>query len=137
MVLIMMHMNLYVVKISLALLKGIPQCSGLGPFIFNIFMNDMIYFMKICDLVNYADDNTLSTISNTVKLVLDALIQDTKNAMELFDKTCMGANPSKFQFMLMKSIASTEVIPAYIEIGDVHIKCERILSFYVLLLMIN
>ncbi len=94
MVLIMMHMNLYVVKISnersswMALLKGIPQCSGLGPFIFNIFMNDMIYFMKICDLVNYADDNTLSTISNTVKLVLDALIQDTKNAMELFDKTC-------------------------------------------------
>ncbi len=40
------------------LTKGIPQGSGLGPFLLNVFMNDIFYFMEICDLVNYADDNT-------------------------------------------------------------------------------
>ncbi len=37
----------------------------------------------------------------------------------------LKANPSKYQFMLMKSFTSTEAIRVYIEIGDIHIKCEN------------
>ncbi len=82
-------------------LKVIPQGSGLGPFLFNISMNDIFYFMEICDLLKYADDNTLSTIVNTVKLFLDALILNKKKEIELFAKDFMEVNPSKFQFILM------------------------------------
>ncbi len=39
------------------------------------------YFMEICDLVNYADDNTLSVIERTVQMVLSAQKKDAKNAM--------------------------------------------------------
>ncbi len=42
----------------------------------------------------------------------------------------MEANPSKFQFMLMKSLTSTEVISAYIEIADIHIKCEKNIKYH-------
>ncbi len=35
--------------------------------------------MEISDIVNYADDNTLAS---TVKVVIAALKQDTKNVME-------------------------------------------------------
>ena len=38
--------------------KGVPQ--GLGPFIFNIFMNDLFYFVKHANLSNYAGDNSVS-----------------------------------------------------------------------------
>ncbi len=42
-------------------------------------MNDMFYFIELCDLVNYADDNTLSIIASTIKVVLATLRQDTEN----------------------------------------------------------
>ncbi len=50
------------------LLKGISQCSSLGPFIFNVIMNDIFYFIEICDLTNYADDNTLHHIASLNKV---------------------------------------------------------------------
>ncbi len=126
MVLLMMYVNLcdrfQRVKISnersswMALSNRSPQGSGLGPFLFNTFMNDIFYFMEICELVTYADDNTIRTIAtNTVKLVCDAFKQDATNPMEWFAKHFMEKNPSKLQFMLMKSF-TTEVIPVYIDI---------------------
>ena len=33
--------------------------SVLGPLLFNIFINDLFYFIKEAKLSNYADDNQL------------------------------------------------------------------------------
>jgi hypothetical protein len=43
--------------------KGDPQSSIMGPLLFNIFINDIFYFIEHGTLYNYADDNALSSIS--------------------------------------------------------------------------
>ena len=44
----------------LGLSKGVPQGSLIGPFIFNIFSNDLLLLLeKKCHVFKYADDTSI------------------------------------------------------------------------------
>ena len=49
-------------------LSGVPQASIFGPILFNVFMNDLFFFIKEAELANFAEENTVSEGSKNVKL---------------------------------------------------------------------
>ena len=74
----------------------VPQGSLVGLSLFNVYLNDMFYSVQ-ADLYNFADDNNLSTVGDTIDEAKAILITET----EANDQ--MIANPEKFHLMFLSA----------------------------------
>ena len=81
--------------------SGVPQGSVLGPLLFNLFINDMLFFVKNSKVCNFADDNTLYATSKHLSEVLASMELDVRLTLDRFETNFMVANPSKFQIMFL------------------------------------
>ena len=59
--------------------SGVPQESVSDPLFFNIFLNDLFYFVTEAKLSNYADDNQLTSSDKDPEKVQAALVRDLKS----------------------------------------------------------
>ena len=62
--------------------KGVPRGSILGPFFFNVFINDLFLSMDNSKLYNYADDNSLMYPSSDLNCIFANLQIDCNNAID-------------------------------------------------------
>ena len=64
--------------------KDVPQGSILGPLLSNIFINDLVFFITLSEVSNFADDNTLYSSNKELELVFRNLESDLNNVLALF-----------------------------------------------------
>ena len=100
-------------------LKGVPQGSILGPALFNIFLNDIVYFFERSILANFADDNTLIVQGENLQTVVNTLGQEGSIATDWFASNFMKANPDKFHFMSAAKKADAAVNTIEIESNSI------------------
>ena len=82
------------------ILFDIPHGSILEPIFFNIFMSD-IFFLLGSDLHNFADDNTVTAVAETIQDLTNSVEVKTSNIIEWMNDSDMIANPNKFKAIVL------------------------------------
>ena len=85
--------------------KGCPQGSLMCPLAYNIFSNDLLLTIQnICDVYNYADDNSVGCSGNNPEEITNNLKHVVNIMLKWFKDNYLKANPDKFQFILFSKL---------------------------------
>ena len=84
-------------------ITGVPHGSILGPFLFNIFLNDIFMFNLKCNLCNYVDDNTLYSNEKDLNRIRRNLEMKFMILHQWFHENHMTLSSGKCHYMVIGS----------------------------------
>ena len=113
---------------------GLPQGSILGPLLFNIFIDDIFFFIEETKVANYADDNTVYCAEETIEMLKTTLEKETNIVLKWFRDNEMKSNDDKCHLIVARleneyiNIGS-EVIKSSESVELLGIKIDKSLNF--------
>ena len=106
------------------ILRGVPQGLILGPILFDLFINDLMFLIQETEVCNFANDTTIYSCSSNYEEATQKLSADTHLVLNWFRINSMVANPSKFQIMFLGSNIDNNEITFMVEDKKVRSKTE-------------
>ena len=106
------------------LICGVPQGSILGPLLFNIFINDIFYFLEKANIANYADDNSTYTVEANIVDLLKKLESETSTVLNWFKINEMKSNSDKCHLIVANATNRTYTSSSFIYLENEFLENE-------------
>ena len=101
---------------------------------FNIFINDLLFFTNVAKLANFADDNTIYAAKSDLNELLRLLEKESKVTIKWFSDDHMIVNPKKFQAIIINR-QNRSNHGCCLTISNAEIKCKESVTLLVLKLI--
>ena len=84
--------------------EACPKAAwSVGPLFFNIFLNDLFYFVTKVQLSAYADDQQIYSSDTDHAALYERMNGELAVAVDCFRQNGLMANPDKFQALILGS----------------------------------
>ena len=89
--------------------SGVPQGSTSGPLLFNIYINDIFYFVNEDNVTNYADDTTPYSIDTNVGTLISKLQIESSIPLKWFENNFFKLNTDKCKLLITNHEADISI----------------------------